>query len=335
MLANHLQASATFRAYAPYSDAPPLVIASMRILILGAGATGGYFGARLAQAGVDVSFLLRPQRARLVREHGLRLRSPLGDAQLAPTVLTADQLAAAAPFDLVLLSCKAYDLGSAIEAIAPAVGAHTTVLPVLNGLAHYPLLDARFGREQVLGGLCFISAVLATDGAIDHLDKPARLTFGERDSAAISPRVQAFAAACRAAGIDHVASTDIGGEQWIKFSFLASLAGATCLQRSDIGGIVARDGGVEFIRGLHEECLALAAASGHPVPDKAIAIARDSLTQAGSPMKASMLHDLEAGKPIEAAHLIGDLVNRAHTRGVPVPRLQAIWVTLQGYTPAG
>lgn len=306
----------------------------MRILILGAGATGGYFGARLAQAGVDVSFLLRPQRAHLVREHGLRLRSPLGDAQLAPTVLTAEQLAAAAPFDLVLLSCKAYDLDSAIEAIAPAVGPGTTVLPVLNGLAHYPALDTRFGRDKVLGGLCFISAVLADDGAIDHLDKPARLTFGERDSATISPRVQAFADACSAAGIDHVASTDIAGEQWIKFSFLASLAGATCLQRSDIGGIVARDGGVDFISGLHEECLAVAAASGHPVSDKAIAIARGTLTRPGSPMKASMLRDLEAGKPIEAAQLIGDLLARAQALAVPAPRLQAIWVALQGYRPA-
>lgn len=306
---------------------------TMRILILGAGATGGYFGARLAHAGVDVSFALRPARARHIREHGLCVRSPLGDVQLPAKVLSADQLADAPPFDLVLLSCKAYDLDSAIEAIAPAVSPVTTVLPVLNGLAHYPLLDARFGREQVLGGLCFISAVLAADGAIDHLDKPARLTFGERDNATISPRVQAFADACSAAGIDHVASTDIAGEQWIKFSFLASLAGATCLQRSDIGGIVAREGGLDFISGLHEECLAVAAASGHPVPEKAIAIARASLTLAGSPMKASMLRDLEAGKPIEAAHLIGDLVHRAHTLGVPVPRLQAIWVTLQGYTP--
>ena len=307
----------------------------MRILILGAGATGGYFGARLAQAGVDVSFLLRPARAQHVREHGLQLRSPLGDARLPVNVLTAGQLAQVPPFDLALLSCKAYDLDSAMEAIAPAITAHTAVLPVLNGLAHYPLLDARFGRGQVLGGLCFIAAVLAEDGVIDHLDKPARLTFGERDRALISPRVQAFADACSAAGIDHVASTDIAGEQWIKYSFLASLAGATCLYRSDIGGIVARDGGEDFISGLHAECLAVAEACGHPVPEKAMAIARASLTQAGSAMKASMLRDLQAGKPIEADQLIGDLLARAQTLGVPTPRLQTIWVALQGYRPAG
>ncbi|KRG55568.1 2-dehydropantoate 2-reductase [Stenotrophomonas koreensis] len=306
----------------------------MRILILGAGATGGYFGARLAQAGVDVSFALRPARARHIREHGLCVRSPLGDVQLAAKVLSADQLADAPPFDLVLLSCKAYDLDSAIEAIAPAVSAGTTLLPVLNGLAHYPLLDDRFGADNVLGGLCFISAVLAADGVIDHLDRPARLTFGERSSQRLSPRVQALAAACTAAGIDHVASTDIAAEQWIKFSFLATLAGATCLHRSDLGGILARDGGQEFISGLHEECLAVAAASGHPVADKPRAIARASLTQAGSTMKASMLRDMEAGKPIEAAHLIGDLLARARVLDVATPRLETVWVALQGYRPA-
>jgi len=302
----------------------------MRILILGAGATGGYFGARLAQAGVDVSFLLRRKRALLVHEHGLRVRSPLGDVQRPVTVLTADQLAGAHPFDLVLLSCKAYDLDSAIQAIAPAVGPATTVMPLLNGLAHYPLLDARFSRQRVLGGLCFISAVIAADGAIEHLDKPARLTFGERDSSALSPRVQALAQACAAAGIDHLASADIAAEQWIKYSFLATLAGATCLYRSAIGGIVARDGGLDFIKGLHDECLAVAAASGHPVPEKAIATARASLTQPGSAMKASMLRDLEAGKAIESDHLIGDLVTRAQALQVPAPCLHRVWAALQG-----
>ena len=300
----------------------------MRILVLGAGATGGYFGGRLADAGADVSFLLRPARAAQMREHGLRIRSPLGDVVRPVDVLTADELCDAPPFDVVLLSCKAYDLDSAIAAIAPAVGPHTTVLPILNGLAHYPVLDARFGRERVLGGLCFISAVLADDGAIAHLDKPARLTFGERDSDAPSDRVQALAAACTAAGIDHVASTDIAGEQWIKYSFLATLAGATCFYRSDIGGIVARDGGLDFITAVHDECLAVAAASGHPVPDKAMAIARASLTQAGSPMKASMLRDLEAGRAIEGEHLIGDLLLRARALSVPTPCLHRVWQTL-------
>ena len=148
----------------------------MRLLVLGAGGTGGYFGGRLAQAGVDVSFLVRPARAALLRERGLRLRSPLGDADVRVQVITADALADAAPFDLVLLSCKAYDLDSAMEAIAPAVAAGARVLPLLNGLRHYDALDARFGFDHVLGGLCFISATLGPEGEILHLGKPASVT---------------------------------------------------------------------------------------------------------------------------------------------------------------
>ena len=153
----------------------------MRILVLGAGGTGGYFGGRLAQAGVDVTFLVRPARAAQLDSEGLVIRSPLGDASFPVAHVTADALPALAaeqPFDLVILSCKAYDLDSAIEAIAPAVSPRTTVLPILNGLRHYAALDARFGRDAVLGGLCFISATKAADGAVLHLAPAAKLTFG-------------------------------------------------------------------------------------------------------------------------------------------------------------
>ena len=190
----------------------------MRILILGAGGTGGYFGGRLAQAGVDVTFLVRPARAAQLAGEGLVIRSPLGDATFPVKHVTADALpalATAEPFDLVILSCKAYDLTSSIEAIAPAVGPRTTVLPILNGLRHYADLDARFGRDAVLGGLCFISATKASDGAVVHLAPAAKLTFGERDGTGSSARVLALAAACVQAGVDHVATDAIGQEQWI------------------------------------------------------------------------------------------------------------------------
>src|SRR5690606_25500458 len=141
----------------------------MRILVLGAGGTGGYFGGRLAQSGADVTFLVRPARALQLEQHGLQIRSPLGDADFPVAHVVADKLEALAtekPFDLVLLSCKAYDLDSSLDAIAPAVGEHTTVMPILNGLLHYAELDARFGRERVLGGLCFISATKGLEGEV-------------------------------------------------------------------------------------------------------------------------------------------------------------------------
>ncbi len=303
----------------------------MRLLILGAGGTGGYFGGRLAQSGADVTFLVRPVRAALLRERGLRIASPLGDAAVPAQVVTADALPGAAPFDLVLLSCKAYDLDTAMDAIAPAVEAGARVLPLLNGLRHYEVLDARFGFASILGGLCFISATLGADGEILHLGRPASMTFGERTGQAPEPRLQALAAACAQAGIDHLHTPDIAQAQWAKYSFLTALAAGTCVMRAPIGTIVAGEGGTDFMAALHDECLAVATASGQPIPDAARATARETLTASGSPMKASMLRDLEAGQRVEAAHIVGDMVHRAEAHGMDVPRLRAAWVHLQAY----
>ncbi|NJC39596.1 2-dehydropantoate 2-reductase [Xanthomonas arboricola] len=306
---------------------------AMRILILGAGGTGGYFGGRLAQAGVDVTFLVRDARAAQLQADGLRIRSPLGDAELPVAHVTAQDLPALVaqrPFDLVILSCKAYDLDSAIEAIAPAVGEHTTVLPILNGLRHYAALDERFGAARVLGGLCFI-ATKGAQGEILHLGKPAAMTFGERDGSAESTRVQALAAACTQAGIDHVASAQIAQEQWIKYSFLTALAAATCLMRAPVGAIVATDDGRALINGVYNECLWAADAAGQPIPESARAKALQTLLQVDSPLKASMLRDLEAGQEVEAAQIVGDMLRRVRETGRNAPLLMAANVHLQAY----
>ncbi|KLI98301.1 2-dehydropantoate 2-reductase [Luteimonas sp. FCS-9] len=308
----------------------------MRILVLGAGGTGGYFGGRLAQAGVDVTFLVRPARAAQLAREGLRLRSPLGDADVAVAHVTADALpalAATRPFDLAILSCKAYDLDSAVEAIAPAVGDGTAVMPILNGLLHYAVLDARFGAARVLGGLCFISAVKGADGEVVHLPSPPSLTFGERDPARNgSARMQALADACaRADGFEAVRSDDFLQAAWNKFSFLATLASATCLMRASVGRIVAADDGAAFMAALHDECLAVAAAQGHAIPAQAAQQARSLLTREGSPATASMLRDLESGQDVEAAQIVGDMRARARDAGIAAPMLQAAWVHLQCY----
>ena len=309
----------------------------MRILVLGAGGTGGYFGGRLAQAGADVTFLVRPARAALLAERGLRIRSPLGDADLDVATVTAQDLpalAAARPFDLVLLACKAYDLDSAIESVAPAVGANTAVLPILNGLLHYDALDARFGRERVPGGLCFIGATLGADGEVLHLGRPASITFGLREGNADGGVLARLAAAYAQAGVDHLYAPDIAAAQWIKYSFLAALAAGTCLMRTSVGAIVAAEGGEAFMAALHAECLAVAAAEGHPVPEDEARTARAGLTRAGSPVTASMLRDLQAGLRVEALQIVGDMVHRAHRAGLQVPRLEAAWVHLQAYESA-
>jgi len=307
---------------------------SPRILVLGAGGTGGYFGGRLAEAGADVTFLVRPARAAQLQQDGLVIRSPLGDARLQVAHVTRETLPGAvrqAAFDLVILSCKAYDLADSIEAIAPAVGAQTTVMPILNGLLHYNALDARFGRERVLGGLCFINAVKAADGAVEHLGSAARLVFGERDLAAVSPRVATLDAACAEARFDAIASAQMTLEMWIKYTFLAALAAGTCLMRADVGTIVAGDHGLWFMRSLYAECLAVAAAHGFPIPEVTQATNLALLTATGSPNKASMLRDLEAGNRVEADHIIGDMIARADRVQVPAPLLQTAYCHLQAY----
>ncbi len=306
----------------------------MRILVLGAGGTGGYFGGRLAQSGADVTFLVRPARAAQLEQHGLQIRSPLGDANFPVACVVANQLeklAAEKPFDLVLLSGKAYDLDSSLDAIAPAVGEQATVLPILNGLLHYARLDARFGRPRVLGGLCFISAMKGPDGEVLHLGKPASITFGERDGGPGSTRVQALAKLCERAGLDHLATPRIDQQLWIKYGFLTALAAGTCLMRASIGDIIAGEEGPEFMHALYGECLQVAAAAGQPIPPAAQEVALATLTQAGSTLKASMLRDLEAGQKVEAAHIVGDMLHRARRAGQDAPLLAAAWCHLQAY----
>jgi 2-dehydropantoate 2-reductase len=306
----------------------------MRILVLGAGGTGGYFGGRLAQSGADLTFLVRPARAAQLEQRGLQIRSPLGDADFPVAHVLAEDLGALAneqPFDLVLLSCKAYDLDSALDAVAPAVGARTTVMPILNGLLHYAQLDARFGRARVLGGLCFISAMKGPEGEVLHLGKPAAITFGERDGDPHSARVRGLAKRCEQAGIDYLATPNIHQQLWIKYGFLTALAAGTCLMRASVGRIVAGEGGAEFMRALYAECVRVAAAAGEPIPDSAQTNALATLLQADSPVKASMLRDLEAGQRVEAAHIVGDMLHRARTAKIDAPLLNAAWCHLQAY----
>ncbi|AER54839.1 2-dehydropantoate 2-reductase [Pseudoxanthomonas spadix BD-a59] len=304
----------------------------MRILVLGAGGTGGYFGGRLAQSGADVTFLVRPARAEQLERDGLVIRTAQSDAQFPVAHVTAEALpalAAGKPFDLVLLSCKAYDLDSAIDAIAPAVGPGTSVLPILNGLLHYTALDARFGAANVLGGLCFISAMKGPDGQVLHLGRTASITFGERSGDTDSPRTQALATLCRQAGLKFEHAADIAVAQWSKYSFVTALAAATCLMRGSVGQIVAAEGGHAFMAGLYAECLEVAAAAGVQVPQTAQASMLEALTQPGSTLTASMLRDLQSGQRVEAAHIVGDMVHRAAHAGLRVARLETAWIHLQ------
>lgn len=300
----------------------------MRILVLGAGATGGYFGGRLAEAGADVTFLVRPKRAALLAEKGLRIQSPRGDAAFPVKTVTADSLSG--HWDVVLLSCKAYDLEDSIKSVAPAVGPESMVVPVLNGLAHYGPLDAAFGPERVIGGLCHIFSTLGKDGEILHMGDIHRITFGERQGGT-SPRTQALAQAFAPAKCDTVHSPEIMQEAWEKYILLAPMAAMTCLMRANIGTIMATEDGGGLMREIFEECTATAAAAGYAPRDKARDLALGFLTQKGSAMTASMMRDLEAGGAIEGEHIVGDMLRRARAAGVAAPLLRVANAHLQAY----
>jgi 2-dehydropantoate 2-reductase len=301
----------------------------MRILVVGAGAIGGYFGGRLLQAGRDVTFLVRPRRAAELAEAGLVIKSPNGDVTLKnPPTVQADNLAE--KFDVVLLSCKAFDLEDAIKSFAPAVGAQTAIIPLLNGMQHLDVLDGKFGPERVLGGLCAIAVTLNDKREVVQLQPMQSLNFGERDGK-LSDRVRAIAELMASGKFGAVASENVIQEMWEKWVFLASLAASTCLMRAAVGHILAAPGGKDFILGMLDECTEVAAAEGHAPSGPFFERVRGMLTTEGSQMTASMFRDIKAGAPVEADHVIGDLIARGDAAKVPVPRLRTAYTHLKAY----
>jgi 2-dehydropantoate 2-reductase len=284
----------------------------MRLLVLGAGALGGYFGGRALERGLDIAFLVRPRRAAQLSRDGLVVQSPLGDIRRAVTTV-----AEAGPgFEAVLLSCKAYDLDSAIAAIRPAVEGGACVLPVLNGLAHMEALNAAFGAERVWGGLAKCQATLTAEGVVKHLGDWRWLTFGEQDGR-MDGRAAALAAALgKSRGLEAEAVPDIARRMWEKLVHLGTVAAGTVLMRASVGEIV-RAGGRDFLLSLLERNDAIAAAHGHAMTPAFLESYRALFSDPASAYTASMLRDLETGGRTEADHILGWLAEAARRAGVP------------------
>jgi len=301
----------------------------MRVLVVGAGATGGYFGGRLLQAGNDVTFLVRGRRAAQLSDRGLVIRSPNGSVTLKdPPIIQAGQISS--PFDLIMLSCKAFDLNDAMASFAPAVGPDSAILPLLNGIRHLDLLDEKFGAKQVLGGLCSIIATLNEESEIVQMQPMQSVRYGERDGT-MSPRLRAIDAIFTTAIAGAAASGDVLADMWAKWAFLASLATTTCLMRAAIGTILAVPGGRAFILAALDETVAVASACGFPPSGPWFEETRNMLTTEGAPTTASMFRDIEAGHRVEADHILGDLITRAEAHGVVVPNLRLAYINLKAY----
>jgi 2-dehydropantoate 2-reductase len=301
----------------------------VKILILGAGAVGGYFGGRLHQSGTDVTFLLREPRATKVKKEGLVIKSPKGDATLQVKVVTNG--GDGGPYDVVMLACKAYDLDSAMAAIAPAVGPHTTLVPILNGIAHLGQLDKRFGAGKVAGGLARIGGMLGRKGEVVHTSAFAAVSFGERDGKPARDSLKALDTACKKAGLDGGLNGNINQDLWDKWIMLTSLAAMCCTLRGATGDIMAADEGQALMGETVDECRKVAAAEGFDPGDQSVAQLKSFLTQRGSIFAASMLGDLEKGGPIEGRHVIGDMLDRARRHGIAAPNLRTAYAAVQAY----
>jgi 2-dehydropantoate 2-reductase len=300
----------------------------MRILVVGAGAVGGYFGARLAQAGRDVTFMVRPSRAKEIQEKGLQVLSPHGDLTLHPRTLTSDQIAQ--PFDLILLAVKSYTLSGAMNDFAAAVGPESLILPVLNGMRHIDLLIARFGQKAVLGGVCLVATEVDPEGRIRQLAGFQSIRYGELDGQS-TERLRKVDETLAGAGFDASASSQIMPDMWAKWVQLATLGSVTCLLRGNIGEIVAIPGGAELSVAALRECSSIASACGYPQADAFLKRLTAELTTEGSAMTSSMYRDFKRGAPVEVDTILGDLLERGRKQGLTTPILQAAFVTLSIY----
>jgi len=300
----------------------------MRILIVGAGAVGGYFGGRLAQAGRDVTFLVRPARAKQLSRDGLRIISPHGDAVLSPKLVSGEETDT--PYDLVFVSVKAYALEAAMNDFAPAVGPETMILPALNGMRHIDLLTKRFGEHAVIGGVCLVAAEIDDQGRIVQLADFQQLIYGERNGET-TPRLERLDATMRGAGFDARLSPDIMQAMWEKWVQLASLGAITCLMRGTIGEIVAAPGGAELSLAVVDESAAISNACGHKPSEALLSRHAAAITAPGSSLTSSMYRDLRKGAPVEVDHILGDFIERGDAHRVATPLLKAAFVNLRVY----
>ena len=301
----------------------------MKILVLGAGALGGYYGARLLEAGVEVTFLVRQHRAAQLQEGRLVVQSPLGNVERTVNTIAREQVTP--DYDLVLLTCKTYDLDHAITAIAPAVGERTGILPLLNGVATYDILDQHFGTGRVLGGVAYIATMLAPSGHVRHLSPGDTLLIGPRAEATTALAASFYEVVSHTPGT-RLLSEDIAQALWEKWVMIAAGAAMTCVMRGPIGTILTTQDGRALMTQAMDECAAVARLSGHALRPAAVHTMHDTLLDAASPWAASMMRDIDHQAPrLEADHIVGDMIRRAQRFGVDVPLMRVAYAHLQVY----
>lgn len=300
----------------------------MRILVVGAGAVGGYFGGRLVEKGEDITFLVRTKRKQQLEQHGLIIESVNGNVKVQPKLIISGE--EAAPYDVILLSTKAYHLEEAIGSIAPYVGENTMILPLLNGILHIEKLIQAFGSDKVLGGLCFIETTLDSLGRVLQTSPAHTLMFGERNGEK-SERIERLAKSFHGAKANFYLSQKINQEMWHKYLFIAACSGVTTLLRSPMGPIREEPMGAEIMTKLVDEIASVMKEMNAPIAETAAEEQLKKLNAIGAGMKSSMQRDMEKGLQVEADHLQGYLIQKAKELGISVPVLDVVYANQKVY----
>lgn len=288
----------------------------MRIAIMGSGGVGGYFGARLAAAGHEVAFIARGEHLKAIRERGLRVESPKGDLHLA-SVRATDRPREIGEVESVFFAVKMYDTEPAAEAVRPLLGPDTPVVTFQNGVESVALLSRTFGRDRVMGGVAYVAAAIGEPGVIRHTAM-GRLIFGEIGGGGTA-RAAALHEACASAAIEATLSDRIEIDIWEKFVRLAVFSGMCALTRSSIGAIRSDPDLLGMLSAALDETFAVARAKGIALRPDLMGEIRKMVHDLPPESKASMLEDLERGKPLELPWLSGAVVRLGRETGVPTP----------------
>jgi 2-dehydropantoate 2-reductase len=302
----------------------------LRIAVIGAGGVGGYFGARLAQAGHDVAFVARGAHLAAMRAHGLRVESAVGDLAL-PRVDATDDPASLAPVDVVMFCVKLWDVERGTTQIAALVERRGVVIPFQNGIDSVAILSRAVGSDRVLGGVAYIAASIRSPGVIAHVGTMARLRVGAFGDATLAVRAQAFVDACTAAGVTAEHVPDIQGALWEKFVFLNALSGLTCLARQPLGVIRADAELRATFEASMRETVAVARSQRVVLTDDFIARQLRALDALPAEMCSSMLNDLVAGHRLEAPWLCGRVAQMAASTGIAAPVNATVYAALKPY----
>lgn len=296
----------------------------MKIVMMGSGGVGGFFGGRLAKAGCDVRFVARGRHLEALRRDGLTIENePQGNIHV-PDVRVSDDPASVGPADLVIISVKLWDTEDAARQVAPIVGAGTAVLSLQNGVVKDEILRRFFPPAQIMGGVCYVASHISRPGVIHQTGTMQRIVVGEHDGRE-TPRARELHAALAASGVKAELSADVRRAIWEKFVFLAALSGATTATRRPLGDIRSNPRTRAFFHDLMREVVAVGRAHGVSLPED---YADDRLAFADTlphDMTSSMHHDLERGNRIEVEWLAGAVVQLGAARGVPTPANRAVW----------